>query len=57
MLDNATLFNGSHGGGTGGPDCEHCARELLFEVVTGTHADSTPPGATLWIDILPSLND
>ena len=57
LLDTATLYNGSHGGGTGGPDCKHCGRELIHEVVTGIHADATPPGCTVLINILPSLND
>jgi hypothetical protein len=46
MLDNMKLYGGSHGGGTGGPDCKHCARELLYEVVTGNHADEIPPGCS-----------
>ena len=56
LLDSATLFNGSHDGG-GGPDCRHCARELIHEVVTGTHADATPPGCTELMCLLPPLND
>ena len=57
LLDTATLYHGPHGGGTGGADCEHCARELLHEVVTGKHRDATPQGLSEWINILPALND
>ena len=57
LLDQATLFHGPHGGGTGGPDCKHCARELLHEVVTGKHADRTPPGLSIIVDMLPGMND
>ena len=57
MLDNAKLYNGSHDGGTGGPDCKHCARELLYEVVTGNHADKVPPGCSVMIGVLPTFND
>jgi len=57
LLDRLTLYNGSHHGGSGGPDCQHCARELLHEVVTGEHADRTPPGVTAFASILPGLND
>ncbi len=58
LLDQATLYDGPHGGGTGGgPDCKHCARELLHEVVTGQHKDATPPGVTVFVDILPHMND
>ena len=57
LLDTAMLAHGSHPPGTGGPDCQHCARELIYEVVTGVHADRTPLGATTLIAILPSLND
>lgn len=56
MLDNLKLYNGSHDG-TGGPDCKHCARELLYEVVTGYHKDATPPGCSVMIGILPTFND
>jgi len=55
LLDTATLYHGPHQ--SGGPDCRHCARELLHEVVTGTHADKTPPGVTAFVDILPGFND
>jgi len=57
MLDNMKLYGGSHGGGTGGPDCKHCARELLYEVVTGNHADEIPPGCSIMIGVLPTFND
>ena len=56
LLDKAVLFHGPHKGG-GGPDCKHCARELLHEVVTGEHADRTPPGVTAFVSILPGIND
>ncbi len=56
LLDTAILYHGPHGG-SGGPDCQHCARELLYEVVTGKHADATPPGCTLLMAILPQMND
>ena len=55
LLDTAMLYGGSHQGG--GPDCQHCARELVYEVVTGEHADATPPGCTELMCILPRLND
>lgn len=55
LLDMAMLYHGSHQ--PGGPDCRHCARELLHEVVTGEHADKTPPGVTAFVAILPGLND
>lgn len=55
LLDTALLYHGSHP--TGGPDCKHCARELLHEVVTGQHRDATPPGVTAFVSILPGLND
>ena len=55
LLDTATIYNGSHSGG--GPNCKHCARELVHEVVTGKHADMTPPGCTIMLAILPQLND
>jgi len=55
MLDTATLYAGSHP--QGDPDCQHCARELLHEVVTGVHEDAAPPGATAMISMLPTLND
>jgi hypothetical protein len=57
LLDTLTLYGGAHGGGIGGPDCQHCARELLHEVITGVHADRTPPGVTMFAAILPALND
>jgi hypothetical protein len=57
MLDTATLFHGSHGGGDGGPDCQHCARELAAEVVTGKHEDRRPAGISLVLDIMPTAND
>src|SRR3990167_8015623 len=56
LLDTATLYHGSHHGG-GGPDCKHCARELLMEIVTGRHEDATPPGCTMLMVVLPHLND
>ncbi len=56
LLDTALLYHGSHHG-SGGPDCKHCARELLHEVVTGKHRDATPPGVTLFVGVLPGLND
>ena len=56
LLDTALLYNGPHGG-SGGPGCQHCARELLYEVVTGEHKDATPPGCTEWAGILPGIND
>jgi hypothetical protein len=55
LLDTALLFHGPHKGG--GPDCMHCALELLHEIVTGKHCDVTPPGVTRWAAILPKLND
>lgn len=54
LLDTALLYGGSH---RGGPDCRHCARELLHEIVTGEHRDAPPPGCTAWTEILPGLND
>lgn len=57
LLDELTLYDGAHGGGTGGPDCPHCARELLHEVVTGEHADRTPPGVTAFAALLPCVSD
>lgn len=57
LLDTLTLYHGRHDGGTGGPDCQHCARELVHEVVTGRHADATPAGVTAFVSILPSIND
>ena len=56
LLDSAQLYQGSHEG-RGGPDCKHCARELLHEVVTGVHADATPPGCSVMLSILPPIND
>lgn len=55
-LDTLTLYNGAHKG-AGGPDCQHGARELLYEVVTGMFADRNPPRATRFASILPSLNN
>jgi hypothetical protein len=57
LLDTATLYPGSHDDAGGGPDCKHCARELLHEIVTGKHKDATPPGCTALMAILPGLND
>jgi hypothetical protein len=56
LLDTATLYSGGHDG-TGGPDCQHCARELLHEIVTGVHRDATPPGCSVFLSILPGIND
>lgn len=57
LLDTAILFHGSHRPIPGEPDCQHCARELAYEIATGTHADKTPPGCTMLFAILPNLND
>ena len=37
LLDTAVLYGGAHSG-SGGPDCQHCARELLHEAVLSCQA-------------------
>ena len=55
LLDTATIYHGSHRGG--GPDCRHCARELLHEVATGLHKDANADGFSQMWAILCPLND
>lgn len=55
-LSTRTLYKGKHRG-AGGPDCRHCALELLHAVIAGEIADAVPPGVTRFASILPFLND
>jgi hypothetical protein len=57
LLDTAALFHGSHPASIRTSDCQHCARELLHEVVTGHHLDANLDDGSAWIGILPTLND